>query len=43
VLTARDAELAAAQAYLARWYTQGPFADAVVRLAAYRGVALLGR
>jgi transposase len=42
VLTARDAELAAAQADLARWYTQGPFADAVVRLAAYRGVALLG-
>jgi transposase len=42
VLTARDAELAALEADLAHWYTHGPFADAVKRLAAYRGVARLG-
>ena len=41
VLAARDAELAAAEADLAHWYTHGPFADAVARLAAYRGVAQL--
>lgn len=41
VLAARDAELAAVQADLAFWYTHGPFADAVLRLAAYRGVAEL--
>jgi transposase len=42
VLVARDAELAAVEADLAYWYTHGPFADAVARLAAYRGVAHLG-
>jgi transposase len=42
VLAARDAELAAIEADLAHWYTQGPFADAVARLAAYRGVGRLG-
>jgi transposase len=42
VLLARDAELAAAEADLAHWYTYGPFVDAVARLAAYRGVAQLG-
>src|SRR5207237_327705 len=39
---ARDGELAALEADLAHWYTHGPFADAVARLAAYRGVAYLG-
>jgi transposase len=42
VLAARDAELAAIEADLAHWYTHGPFADAVARLAAYRGIARLG-
>jgi transposase len=42
VLAARDGELAAIEADLAYWYTHGPFADAVTRLAAYRGVARLG-
>ena len=42
VLAARDAELAAAEADLAYWYTHGPFVDAVTRLGAYRGVAQLG-
>jgi transposase len=42
VLAARDAELAAAEADLAYWYTHGPFAAAVARLAAYRGVDRLG-
>jgi transposase len=42
VVAARDAELAAIEADLAHWYTNGPFADAVTRLAAYRGVARLG-
>jgi transposase len=41
-LAARDAELAAVEADLAHWFTHGPFADAVTRLAAYRGVARLG-
>ncbi len=41
MLAARDAELAAAEADLAHWYTHGPFAEAVVWLAAYRGVAHL--
>jgi transposase len=39
VLVARDGELAALEADLAYWYTHGPFADAVARLGAYRGVA----
>ena len=41
-LSARDAELAAAEAELAGWYRHGPFADAVARLCTYRGVAHLG-
>jgi transposase len=41
VLVVRDAELAALEADLAHWYRHGPFADAVTRLAAYRGVAQL--
>jgi transposase len=42
MLVARDAELAAIESDLAYWYDHGPFADAVARLAAYRGVAYLG-
>jgi transposase len=42
VLAARDGELAALEADLARWVSHGPFAAAVARLAAYRGVAQLG-
>ena len=42
MLSARDAELAAVEADLAYWYTHGPFTEAVARLAAYRGVALVG-
>ena len=42
VLAAREAELAAVEADLAHWYRHGPFADAVSRLAAYRGIAYLG-
>jgi transposase len=42
MLAARDAELGAIEADLAHWYTHGPFADAVARLAAYRGIAYLG-
>jgi transposase len=42
VLAARDGELAAIEADLAYWYTHGPFADAVTRLAAYRGIDRLG-
>jgi len=34
VLQARDSELAAVEADLTHWYTHGPFADAVARLAA---------
>jgi transposase len=41
-LAARDAEVAAIEADLGHWYTHGPFAAAVPRLAAYRGVARLG-
>jgi transposase len=41
VLAARNAELAAVEADLAHWYTHGPFAAAVARLGAYRGVAHL--
>ena len=41
MLVARDAELAAAEADLAHWYSHGPFAAAVARLGAYRGVAAL--
>ncbi len=42
MLIARDAELTAIEADLAHWFDHGPFADAVARLAAYRGVAYLG-
>ncbi len=43
VLAAREAELAAVEVDLAYWYTDGPFAEAVARLAAYRGVGGAGR
>jgi transposase len=42
VLDARDAQLAAIQADLAGWEDRAPFADAVGRLAAYRGSTRLG-
>lgn len=42
VLDVRDAQLEAIQADLASWYDTAPFADAVHRLAAYRGVTRLG-
>jgi transposase len=42
VLAARDAELAAIEADLAGWYVHGPFAEAVTRMAAYRGIDRLG-
>jgi transposase len=41
-LDARDAALAAIEADLAVWYDRAPFAEAVHRLAAYRGVTRLG-
>jgi transposase len=43
VLDARDAQLQAIEADLAGWYDRAPFADAVHRLAAYRGITRLGR
>ena len=42
VVDARDAQLDAVEADLAGWYDRPPFADAVPRLAAYRGVTRLG-
>ena len=42
VLEVRDAQLDAIEADLAVWYGRAPFADAVGRLAAYRGVTRLG-
>jgi transposase len=42
MLAARSAELAAVEADLAYWFAHGPFAEAVARLAAYRGIAQLG-
>jgi transposase len=42
VLAARDAALEAIGADLAVWYDAPPFADAVHRLSAYRGVTRLG-
>ena len=42
VLAARDAALEAIEADLAGWYDQAPFADAVHRLSAYRGITQLG-
>jgi len=41
-VSARDAALEAIEADLATWYDQPPFADAVARLSAYRGVTRLG-
>ena len=41
-LTAREAAVDAIEADLAQWYDREPFADAVHRLAAYRGVTELG-
>ena len=42
VLDTRDAQLEAIQADLAGWYDAPPFADAVHRLAASRGITRLG-
>ena len=42
VLQGRDAQLEAIEADLAVWYDQAPFADAVHRLSAYRGITQLG-
>jgi transposase len=42
VLQGRDAQLEAIQADLAVWYDAPPFADAVHRLSAYRGITRLG-
>ncbi len=42
VLAARQAELRALEADLAHYLTAGPFADAVSRLSAYRGITQLG-
>ncbi len=41
-MSARDAALGAIEADLATWYDRPPFADAVARLSAYRGVTRLG-
>jgi transposase len=43
VLEGRDAQLAAIEADLAGWQDRAPFADAVHRLSAYRGITRLGR
>jgi transposase len=43
VLEGRDAQLAAVEADLAGWQDAAPFADAVHRLAAYRGITRRGR
>jgi transposase len=42
VLAGRDAQLEAIEADLASWYDTPPFADAVHRLGAYRGITRLG-
>jgi transposase len=42
VLAGRDAQLEAIEADLAVWYDLPPFADAVHRLSAYRGITRLG-
>jgi transposase len=42
VLDSRDAQLDAIEAELATWYQRPPFAEAVSRLGAYRGVTRLG-
>jgi transposase len=41
-LSAREAAVEAIDADLACWYARPPFADAVARLAAYRGITHLG-
>ena len=41
-LTAREAAVAAIEADLAPWFTRAPFADAVGRLGAYRGITSQG-
>jgi transposase len=41
-LVAREAAVAAIDADLARWFDRAPFAEAVSRLSAYRGVTALG-
>jgi len=41
-LTAREAAVEAIDADLKLWYTRAPFADAVARLCAYRGITELG-
>lgn len=41
-LTAREAAVEAIDADLHQWYQRAPFADAVSRLAAYRGITELG-
>jgi transposase len=41
-LAAREAAVDAIEADLAVWFDQGPFADAVARLSAYRGITQLG-
>ena len=42
MLDVRDAQLAAIEADLAGWQDRAPFAAAVHRLAAYRGITRLG-
>ena len=42
VVATRDAQLAAVEADLACWFEREPFADAVRRLGAYRGVTHMG-
>jgi len=42
VLQGRDAQLEEIEADLAVWYDAPPFADAVHRLSAYRGMTRLG-
>ncbi len=41
-LDAREAAMGAIDSDLAAWFTKAPFADAVARLAAYRGITALG-
>jgi transposase len=41
-LTAREAAVVSIEADLAQWFTRPPFADAVARLGAYRGITQLG-
>jgi transposase len=41
-VAAREAAVAAIDADLAKWFTRAPFADAVARLGAYRGITQLG-